>query len=279
MSNAMRDYPYAEQPLFFESGRASLFGILHTPPQTSNRQGIVFCHPFMEEKLWAHRVFVSFARKLAMLGYTILRFDYFGHGDSEGDFEQSTVKTRLTDIHAAIEFLKSSCPDLEFINLLGLRFGATLAGIVASERKDIAKLMLWEPVINGSNYMQEILRSNLTTQLAIHGKVMINREQLIETMKAGNTVNIEGYEMTYELFLQGSNIQLCEYSHSYDGRVLIIQIGKAGQPLRKELQECLAGYTNGELDQVVEEPFWREIKKNYSDARDLTARTLDWLSK
>ena len=44
----------------------------------------VFCHPLTEEKLWTHRVFVTFARELAAAGHTVLRFDYRGNGDSDG---------------------------------------------------------------------------------------------------------------------------------------------------------------------------------------------------
>ena len=73
-----------EKPFIFPNGSYNLFGILHEPEIESNGEGFVFCSPFAEEKLWAHRVFVNFARELARLGYTVLRFDYMGHGDSEG---------------------------------------------------------------------------------------------------------------------------------------------------------------------------------------------------
>ena len=54
-----------ETPFFFPSGKHSLFGILHQPAAATCLPAFVFCHPFGEEKLWTHRVFVSFARRLA----------------------------------------------------------------------------------------------------------------------------------------------------------------------------------------------------------------------
>jgi len=267
-----------EKPFFFTGENYKLFGILHQPEGTEVIGGFVFCHPFAEEKLWTHRVFVSFARELAKRGFAVLRFDYMGHGDSEGDFADSTVETRMVDIDRAIVTIKTEVPGLERVNLLGLRFGATLAAQIATQRKDIDRLIMWEPIVDGSRYMQEILRSNLTTQLAVYGKVTQNREALVAKMKSGDTVNIDGYEMSYTLFEQGSAINLIGDDKLLEGNVLVIQIGKQGQPLRKDLQKLLDLYKSAELKHAVEEPFWREIKRFYGRAESLFGVTLDWMS-
>ena len=96
-----------ETPLFFPGVRTPLFGVLHEPATASGALPFVFCHAFGEEKLWAHRVFVAFARELARRGHAVLRFDCGGNGDSGGDFSQSSLKTNLADIDTAIELLKA----------------------------------------------------------------------------------------------------------------------------------------------------------------------------
>ena len=53
------------------------------------------CHPLGEEKLWAHRVFVSLARDLANAGFVVLRFDCRGEGDSDRDARQSIPPCRV----------------------------------------------------------------------------------------------------------------------------------------------------------------------------------------
>jgi len=50
-----------ETPFFFPNGNYQLFGVLHEAEAPSKNEGFVFCAPFAEEKLWAHRVFVNFA--------------------------------------------------------------------------------------------------------------------------------------------------------------------------------------------------------------------------
>ena len=91
-----------ETPFFFPNGSTSLFGVFHEPPGPSSKSAFVFCHPWGEEKLWAHRGFVSFARTLAADGHPVLRFDYMGNGDSDGEFADSTLQTALADVRAAI---------------------------------------------------------------------------------------------------------------------------------------------------------------------------------
>src|SRR5262245_18163177 len=79
-----------ETPFYFGRESSPLFGVFHAPARTTCLPAFVFCHPFAEEKLWTHRVFVSFARRLAAEGYPVLRFDYMGNGDSAGDFRDSS---------------------------------------------------------------------------------------------------------------------------------------------------------------------------------------------
>jgi hypothetical protein len=64
-----------ETPFFFGSAEQRLFGVIHEPVGPTFKTPYVFCHPFGEEKLWAHRVFVAYSRLLAADGYLVLRFD------------------------------------------------------------------------------------------------------------------------------------------------------------------------------------------------------------
>ena len=68
-----------ETPFFFNNKDIQLFGVIHEPAQPVKNLAWVLCHPFAEEKLWSHRVYVNLARTLAKSGYTVLRFDYRGY--------------------------------------------------------------------------------------------------------------------------------------------------------------------------------------------------------
>ena len=84
-----------EQPLFVPVSSENLFTIIHRPLHEEIKGLFVFCHPFAEEKLWSHRVYVSFARALAAKGFVVARFDLRGYGDSDGEFIDISVEQHL----------------------------------------------------------------------------------------------------------------------------------------------------------------------------------------
>lgn len=266
-----------ETPFFFPVAGQELFGILHRPTIAPSRLGFVFCHPFAEEKLWAHRVYVSLARDFAARGHTVLRFDHMGHGDSDGEFQDASVATHLRDIEAAVGRLREECPGLDEVGLLGLRLGGTFAALSAERLPGIDRLVLWDPIVDGGRYMQEVLRSNLTSQLAAYGKVVQDRKALVESLNEGKSINVDGYEIGREFYEQASAIELSSGSTAFGGDVLVLQVGKPGQPARKDLLALQEHYLGAQLEVCVEEPFWREIKPFYARAEHLSAATFAWL--
>lgn len=267
-----------ETPFFFSTGSYELFAIHHRPTGSPNGKGFVFCHPFMEEKLWAHRVYVSFARELASRGYSVLRFDHFGQGDSDGEFTALSLGTLVDDIEAATKQFRSLQPDLVSVGLLGLRLGGTVAALAAQKVGAVDQLVLWEPIVNGKRYMQEVLRANLTAQMAAHGRVLQDRKKLEELMREGETINIEGYELGAELFDEVSGIDLLTDPLAGIRDVLVAQTGREGQKSREELT-ALCSRFEADFERVTEDPFWREIKPFYQRAEQLTRATLGWLGE
>lgn len=270
-----------EHPFFFQGPDHRLFAVLHQASGVA-RGGLVFCHPFMEEKLWAHRVHVSLARALAQAGWGVLRFDMRGNGDSEGLFRESTVEDYIADFSAACGQLRDSLGPGARIGAFGLRLGANVA-LAGAERSGLeGPIVLWEPITSGQRYGQEILRSNLTSQMAVHGKVQVTREQLVQSMRDGEAVDVEGYELTSTVFDSLSAIDLSSDDPvSVRGPCLVAQTVKdERQPLRKDLEGLLARLPRGSvLEKAVEEPFWREIRTYYGHAPRLTQLTLDWLEE
>lgn len=277
MSQALTQSAFSETPFFFANGAYRLFGILHRPPANMVRsRGFVFCCPCFEEKLWTHRVFVRLARELAALGFHVLRFDYMGHGDSDGSFEQSTVSSRLSDIACAVGILRREIGSTRDVGLLGLRFGATLAACHAESDDQISNLILWDPVVDGAAYMQEVLLSNLATQSAVYQEIRHTRENLVALMEAGETVSIEGYEMSHQFYEQGSRLTIKGPRHC-SGPCLVVQTGRAIQKPKKQLEELCAAYPSAELKLCTEEPFWKEIKTFYPRAEQLSGATITWI--
>lgn len=267
-----------EQPFFFSGPHATLFGIVHdAAADVTPREPFVFCHPFGEEKLWAHRVFVTFARQLAERGHPVLRFDYNGHGDSDGEFRDFSVSTALADIGCAIDWLKTHTGRSQ-VSLLGLRFGATLARQVVATRHDVASLILWAPIVDAGKYMQELLRINLTTQMAVYKEIRWDREALAAALRAGETVNVDGYEIGLPLFEQMSALKLSQASR-YDGPCLVLQVDRnPSAPVARDVDALRAVNPALVVRVVQEEPFWKEIERFYDTAPNLVTETLSWMN-
>lgn len=275
----------AETPFFFAREDARLFGILHAPQGPAKPLAFVMSHPFGEEKLWSHRAFVSFARALVLRGHAVLRFDYCGAGDSSGMSADTSLASHRADLLAAIGTLERQVPTVQRIGLVGLRLGASLAALLveseASPRLRSAPLVLWDPILDGDAYFQELLRSNLSTQLAVYGKVVDNREVLTARIRAGDTVNVDGYEIGKDLLDScGVSTLLTTDTKQHDGPTLVVQIAATeAQKERADLKALAGSYPQGTLLRAAEQPFWREIKPFYARANQLQEATLRWLDQ
>ena len=264
----------SETPFFFDGTSAPLFGIYHEP-EAAARTPFVFCHPFAEEKLWSHRVFVSFARILARSGHPVLRFDYMGNGDSGGDFAGSSLTTVLDDVQSAMAEVRRRA-STDRINLLGLRLGASVASLAAEAATNIDRLVLWAPIVDGHAYMQELLRVNVTTQMAAFKEIREDRDALVAAMKQGRTVNIDGYDLAYPLFSQVSALTLSE-AKTFAGPCLIAHVDRQLDRPAPGLQRLAGAYPAATWATAEEEPFWKEIPRFYQEAPNLFSVTLAWL--
>jgi pimeloyl-ACP methyl ester carboxylesterase len=145
-------------PFYFGSGSRRLFG-LYTAARAGavGNRAVVLCPPWGQEYLCAHRSMRQLANMLNGAGFHVLRFDYFGTGDSAGDMLQADMSGWEADIDVAIDELKDTCGAMR-VSLIGLRLGGTLAARVAARRApDIDSLVLWDPVVDGRAYVDEIM--------------------------------------------------------------------------------------------------------------------------
>ncbi len=82
-----------------------LAGVLHEPLFTPPRAAVLFAHCFTCTKNNAAAVRIS--RALADGGYAVLRFDFTGLGESEGDFARSGFSANVADLVAAAAWLRA----------------------------------------------------------------------------------------------------------------------------------------------------------------------------
>jgi hypothetical protein len=160
---------------------------------------------------------------------------------------------------------------------VGLRLGATIAGIVAEEvPDDVHLLVLWAPIVDGSRYMQELLRINLTTQMSVYKEIRQDREAIVAAMQQGGTVNVDGYEMAFPLFSEVSAVKLADAAKRHGGPCLIVQIDKQPRPA-PELSQLGSSHAHATMTFAEEEPFWKEVARFYDRAPNLFSKTAEWL--
>lgn len=261
---------------FVERNGERVFACLHVPPHAP-RQAVVICHPLGEEKLWSHRVLVSFAREISAAGVLAVRFDFRGEGDSDREFQDSDLESRVEDARRVVQFTRELHPSVSEVTLLGLRFGACVAARAAGCCDGISRLVLWDPVTDGDAYMQSVLRLNLMYQMAQFRKVLENREALVARLAQGGTVNIEGYELAEPLFRQCSEFRLSATLAEFSGDVLAVQVSQGETPPKPELTSLAEALPRFRTERVQEESFWKEIKALYQRAPELTRVTMSAL--
>jgi uncharacterized protein len=92
--------------------------------------------------------FTRLASALAEAGIPSLRFDFRGHGESEGRQEDLTMSGVLNDIRSASEHVRAKTGGHR-INLIGASFGGGISAYYASRYPDqVERLVLFNPLLN-----------------------------------------------------------------------------------------------------------------------------------
>ncbi len=141
-------YVNSEKPVYFQSRGKNLFGILHHAVNNNQKVGIIFLNPGLQNRVGPHRIYVKIARRLNQIGFSILRMDFPGVGDSEGDIKDIHFDLFDTeDTLSAIDFFIQE-EKIDNVVLLGICAGARNALKVAAKDNRIDSIVLLSlPVI------------------------------------------------------------------------------------------------------------------------------------
>jgi len=115
---------------------------------------------------WSIRMIAAYARELARAGYPALRFDFRGAGQSDGEFEQLTLSSCVSDLQHAVDVLVERT-GVEEVVLIGWRLGATIAMRVGARDGRVRRLGLWDPVPDPHGNLQGVFRRARASMLAM----------------------------------------------------------------------------------------------------------------
>ncbi len=168
------------QKLFFKNKKGDqLSGVLSNPSSNQKKPIIILCHGFRSSK--NSKTYLALEKRLNDHQLSTFRFDFYGHGESEGKFENVTVSEAKEDILCSIDYLKML--GYKKIGLIGSSFGGMASILAASETDDLFVLALKSPV---SDYLGKLVAKMSTEE--------------ISRWKEQGYINYEGPKLNYSFF-------------------------------------------------------------------------------
>ena len=140
---------------FFGDGDRQLYGVFEAPAGSPAIGGVVLCYPVGQEAIRAHRSYAVLSKRLVGQGLAVMRFDYFGTGDSAGEASEGSMELWTENVQAAVEQVKRRT-GLDRIGFIGGRLGANLALRHVAKHKGAGFMVLWDPVLNGQAYLNSL---------------------------------------------------------------------------------------------------------------------------
>ena len=140
-----------------DGDHGKLAAVLQTPDGQKQFTLVIICHGFTADK--EHLLLTSLANNLEAEGIASIRFDFNGHGASEGDFQNMTVLNEIVDAKKVFDYAKS-LPNVTSISIAGHSQGGVVASMVAGElgAKNIKAVVLMAPA---AVLRDDALRGNL----------------------------------------------------------------------------------------------------------------------
>ena len=160
-------------PFYFGDSGKQLYGV-YDPPRSNELcdAGVLLCYPMAQEYMRCHWASRQLVNRLSRAGMHWMRFDYYGTGDSAGVASDAVLDQWRSDISTGLTELKD-ISGASKVSLVGLRFGAAIAATAPVKSHRIRKLVMWDPVVSGSSYLnslREMHESLLNRLRRLHSK-------------------------------------------------------------------------------------------------------------
>ena len=185
-------------------GKGALSALIQKPSADYRGPLAILMHGFMANKKL--EPLKSIAKELEQRGIASLRFDFDGHGESEGRFCDMTVLTELDDARAVINYVRQ-LGSFDEIALVGHSQGGVVAGMIAGELgEEIKAIVQLAPAA--------VLRDD-----ALNGVLMGKH---YDPSNPPETLRVFFRKVGKGYFLVAQTLPIYEQSSQYKGPVLLI---------------------------------------------------------
>ncbi len=250
---------------------------------------IIYFSPLFEERAWAQRVAFNFAKELASKSkFSVLMFDYYGHGESDGFSEEFTIASCLTDFEHILSYLKQI--GYSTFMFWGIRTGSAIVQHIVNEGTSPAKMIHWAPVFDIYSYIETNLRGSVAGQYMLFKRTVAKREEILKDLLQYGKCEREGYVLNIidsfrfgkDFFEETLNLNKYSNEESISTPTLIITVYKNKITLDNKSKNIVFPFINAEFlthQPVVDREFW-QIGIDYSQrVSSLYEITSNWLSK
>ena len=246
-------------PFFIDGPEVSLFCVHYPHHGGRCRARVVVVPPFAEELNKCRLMVSRTASVLAGCGLDVLVVDASGTGDSAGEFRDGTPESWAGDISVASRWLATREPGAAPV-LLAIRAGALLVPDIVSRVDDAAPhVVLWQPVLNGRQYIRQFLRLRVVSNKFLGLEETV--DELFGRLENGETIEVAGYEITPRLAAALSGIESLALERGSVARVDVLEFRPAaGDALSKVNADLVASLRSAGIDaagrRVAAEQFW-----------------------
>ncbi|MGG3806093.1 serine aminopeptidase domain-containing protein [Metabacillus fastidiosus] len=248
---------------FFQvkSNNANIYGVWEG--YSENYPVLIYCAGINAVRADVHRIAVNLSYSLQKRNISVVRFDYYGLGISDGFSEQMSNYSKFEDVKNIVEFLIENGVSREKLCFLGFSDGAKVAILAA--RKYNTPLILWSPLIQEDLKKESINRFDYKSM-----KKNIKNKRVISQF--GFDFGLE-YFKEYEVFLDEVN----DHIKGFNNKGLLIY-GKRDEFVIPTLQwysDTFNGidwckYAVEESEHIFSNPTWKS---------EVINKTTDWLGK
>ncbi|MFT4653994.1 MAG: uncharacterized OsmC-like protein/fermentation-respiration switch protein FrsA (DUF1100 family) [Kangiellaceae bacterium] len=179
------------QKVEFISGNHTLSGLLEIP-QSNIKFYALFAHCFTCGKDVAAASRIS--RALTAKGIAVLRFDFTGLGNSDGDFANTNFSSNIQDLVAAADFLRKEydAPKLLIGHSLG---GAAVLGVAQQVPESMAVVTIgspWEAAHVAHNFAAHIddIEEQGEAEVSLGGRKFTIQKQFLDDINSYQTGHI-----------------------------------------------------------------------------------------
>lgn len=142
---------------FFPSQGVQLFGSVYATAAPAPPLGVLICNSWGYEGNLASRLVHPISIAMARAGGVAVNFHYPGFGDSEGEWEATTMESMASAAVDALGEASRRYPDTRWI-VAGLMLGASVACLAVGAGASAGELMLIQPALCPGRYLARLRR-------------------------------------------------------------------------------------------------------------------------